>query len=163
MHLSSQGQEQTIVVQRTNDSDRNLAIVARLGMSLLFGRPHVRSCEFSKETRKAGAECNSRRRLVMAPSSARTQKKQRPDTELGVRRFAIAFSSSARRSGRFFFDRAFLMILRRFSASHWQGGSRAVRYGSRSPAVNGPGWAACASSARSKVGPSWTMRTPACR
>ncbi len=41
----------------------------------LFGRPHVRSCEFSQERRKAGAECNSRRRLVMAPSSARTQEK----------------------------------------------------------------------------------------
>src|SRR5271157_819097 len=55
MHLSSQGREQTIVVQRTNDGDRNLAIVARLGMSpFLFGRPHVRSCEFSKERRKPG-------------------------------------------------------------------------------------------------------------
>ena len=39
------------------------------------------------------------------------------------------------------------MILRRFSASCWQGGSRAVRYGSRSSAVNGPGCATCASSA----------------
>jgi hypothetical protein len=76
MHLSSQGREQTIVVQRTNDGDRNLAIVARLGMSpFLFGRPHVRSCEFPQERRKAGAECNSRRRLVMALSSARTQEK----------------------------------------------------------------------------------------
>jgi hypothetical protein len=64
------------VVQRTNDGDRNLAIVARLGMSpFLFGRPHVRSCEFPQERRKAGAECNSRRRLVMALSSARTQEK----------------------------------------------------------------------------------------
>src|SRR5208337_2873790 len=62
--------------ERTNGSDRNLAIAARLGMSpFLFGRPHVRSCEFSKESRKSGAECNSRRRLVMAPSSARTQEK----------------------------------------------------------------------------------------
>src|SRR5208337_3165539 len=76
MHLPSQGQEQTIVVRRTNDSDRNLAILARPGMSpLLFGRPQVRSCEFSKERRKDGAECNSQRRLVMARSSARTQKK----------------------------------------------------------------------------------------
>ena len=48
------------------------------------------------------------------------------------------------------------MTLRRFSASVWQGGSRAMRYGSRSSAVNSPGCAMCASSARTDVGPSWT-------
>jgi hypothetical protein len=63
------------VVQRTNFSKRNFAKVARLGISsFLFGRPHVRSCEYSKERRKAGAECNLRRGLVMAPSSAGTHK-----------------------------------------------------------------------------------------
>src|SRR5271166_2235890 len=61
MHLSSQVQEQTIVVQRTNDGDRNLAIIARLGMSsFFFGRPHVRSCEFSK------AKAKSRGRVQLA-------------------------------------------------------------------------------------------------
>src|SRR5208283_3430572 len=61
MHLSSQVQEQTIVVQRTNDGDRNLAIIARLGMSpFLFGRPHVSSCEFSK------GEPKSRGRVQLA-------------------------------------------------------------------------------------------------
>ena len=55
------------------------------------------------------------------------------------------------------------MTLRRFSASRWQGGSRAVRYGSKSSAVNSPGCATCASSARTNVGPSWTIRIPAWR
>ena len=42
MLLPSPGQDQTIVVWRTSDSDRILAIVSRLGMSpVLFGRPDL--------------------------------------------------------------------------------------------------------------------------
>ena len=54
-------------------------------------------------------------------------------------------------------------IVRRSLASVWHGGSRAVRYGSRSSAANGPGCAACASRAGTSVGPSRTSRIPAWR
>ena len=52
------------------------------------------------------------------------------------------------------------MTLRRLRASRWHGGSRAVRYGTRSSAVNVPGCARCASSARTNVGPFALMNRP---
>ena len=82
------------------------------------------------------------------------EKNQRSARRLERRRFAITPLQVGQENGRFFLDRAFLMILRRFSASRWQGGSRAVRYGNRSSAVNGSGCAACASRACTSVGPS---------
>lgn len=70
-------------------------------------------------------------------------------------------SKSAMSIGRFFLDRAFFMILRRFMASCWDCGTSAFRYGSRSSTVNGLGCVTWASNACTSVGPSCTILTPA--
>ena len=55
------------------------------------------------------------------------------------------------------------MIFLRWMASCCSGGASAGQYGISSSAVNGPGCWSCASSTWTSVGPSCTIRIPACR